>query len=60
RDQRLTAARDRLEASTSVRIADVAYRFGFSDQAQFSRLFKAQFDVTPSEFQRNATTRHSV
>lgn len=58
RDQRLIAARDRLEASDTVRIADVAYRFGFADQAQFSRLFKARFDITPSEFQRNATLQH--
>lgn len=60
RDQRLTAARDRLEASATVRIADVAYRFGFSDQAQFSRLFKARFDITPSEFQRNAAVQHAA
>jgi AraC-like DNA-binding protein len=59
RDQRLTAARDRLEASGSVRIADIAYRFGFSDQAQFSRLFKASFGLTPSEFQRDAVTQRS-
>ncbi len=59
RDQRLIAARDRLEASASVRIADVAYRFGFSDQAQFSRLFKARFGVTPSEHQRDPATRQT-
>ncbi|PCH74823.1 MAG: DNA-binding protein [Rhodobacteraceae bacterium] len=58
RDQRLIAARDRLAASGSVRIADVAYRFGFSDQAQFSRLFKARFGVTPSDFQRQPAMRH--
>ncbi|PVA09457.1 DNA-binding protein [Pelagivirga sediminicola] len=54
RDQRLTAARDRLAASRSVSIAEVAYRFGFSDQAQFSRLFKTRFGMTPSELQRSA------
>lgn len=54
RDQRLTAARDRLVASRSVGIADVAYRFGFADQAQFSRLFKARFGITPSETQRTS------
>ena len=53
RDERLIAARDRLEASKSMTIAEVAYRFGFSDQAQFSRLFKARFKVTPSDYQRN-------
>ncbi len=52
RDQRLIAARDRLEASGAVKIAEIAYRFGFSDQAQFARLFKAKFGLTPSDFQR--------
>lgn len=52
RDQRLIAARDRLEASNGVKIAEIAYRFGFSDQAQFARLFKAKFGLTPSDFQR--------
>ena len=54
RDQRLIAARDRLAVSRRITIAEVAYRFGFSDQAQFSRLFKARFGVTPSEMQRAA------
>jgi AraC-like DNA-binding protein len=31
-------------------LSDVAYRFGFSDQAQFSRLFKAMFGQTPSGY----------
>jgi len=53
RDQRLIAARDRLEASRDVAISEVAHRFSFADQAQFSRLFKQKFGVTPSEFQRD-------
>ena len=57
RDQRLTAARDRLAASRGMTIAEVAYRFGFADQAQFSRLFKARFGITPSEFQRDPAIR---
>jgi AraC-like DNA-binding protein len=31
-------------------MSDIAYRFGFSDQAQFSRLFKAMFGQTPSGY----------
>ena len=50
RDERLKAARDQLELMPDVPIAEVAYRFGFADQAQFSRLFKARFDVTPTGF----------
>lgn len=53
RDQRLIAARDRLQSSRDLSISETAYRFSFSDQAQFSRLFKAKFGVTPSEFQRD-------
>lgn len=50
RDLRLVAARDRLSFSADLTIAEVAYRFGFADQAQFSRLFKTRFGMNPSEF----------
>ena len=50
RDQRLIAARDRLGNIGNVTIAEVSYRFGFADQAQFSRLFKARFGMPPSEY----------
>ncbi|MEQ9694635.1 helix-turn-helix domain-containing protein [Shimia sp. SDUM112013] len=50
RDQRLIAARDRLASAPGLPIAEVSYRFGFSDQAQFSRLFKNKFGLTPSAF----------
>lgn len=56
RDQRLTAARDRLSSSGDMTIADVAYRFGFADQAQFSRLFKARFGMPPSEYRAGKTS----
>lgn len=54
RDQRLIAARDRLAAAPGLPIAEIAYRFGFSDQAQFSRLFKTKFGMTPSDFKSEA------
>lgn len=50
RDERLKAARDQLECMSDVPISEVAYRFGFTDQAQFSRLFKARFGMTPTGF----------
>jgi AraC-like DNA-binding protein len=50
REQRLIAARDLLQMPNAGPLSDVAYRFGFSDQAQFSRLFKAMFGHTPSAF----------
>ena len=50
REQRLIAARDLLQMPNPGPMSDVAYRFGFSDQAQFSRLFKTMFGQTPSGY----------
>jgi AraC-like DNA-binding protein len=50
REQRLRAARDLLQMASPVPLSDIAYRFGFADQAQFSRLFKAMFGQTPSSY----------
>lgn len=55
RDERLTAARDMIASSPALTMAEISYRFGFSDQAQFSRLFKARFDIAPSEWRRIST-----
>ncbi|MDO5630201.1 MAG: helix-turn-helix domain-containing protein [Paracoccus sp. (in: a-proteobacteria)] len=52
REERLIAARDMIASTRGIALAEIAYRFGFSDQAQFSRLFKAQFGMTPSEWRR--------
>lgn len=39
------------------KITDIAFDHGFNDYATFSRLFKTQFGLTPSEFrQRNRVT----
>lgn len=51
RDQRLLAARDQLMVFEG-NVAEIAYRHGFNDQSQFSRLFKAKFSVSPSEYRR--------
>lgn len=50
RDRRLLAAKDMMEAQPQKSIAEIAYTFGFSEQAQFSRLFKAAFGETPSGY----------
>lgn len=50
REQRLLAARDILGMPGLLRMAEIAYRFGFADQASFSRQFRAKFGQTPSEF----------
>jgi len=50
REQRLRAARDLMMMPNPGPMSDIAYRFGFSDRAQFSRLFKAMFGQTPSGY----------
>lgn len=50
REQRLVACeRDLRRFGRKVTIADLAYRWGFSDHAQFSRQFKAHFGRTPTD-----------
>jgi len=38
--------------NSTVSISDVAYAIGFSDPKYFSSCFKAEFNITPSEFQK--------
>lgn len=57
REQRLIAARNLLQLPNSGPMSDIAYRFGFSDQAQFSRLFKAMFGQTPSAYRLGQVAR---
>jgi AraC-like DNA-binding protein len=55
REERLEACRTALaDPSCNRTVADVAYGWGFTDQAQFSRLFKAQFGATPREYRRRS------
>lgn len=54
REERLIAARDMIESSPGLSMAEIAYRFGFCDQAQFSRLFKAKFGLAPSDWRKAA------
>ncbi len=55
RELRLAACEQQLrEARRRDSIAEIAYRWGFGDQAQFSRHFRAQFGCTPSEHRARA------
>ncbi|WP_374650839.1 helix-turn-helix domain-containing protein [Dongia sp.] len=57
RDQRLEACRATLaDPANRQTVAEIAYRWGFGDQAQFSRAFKAHFGQSPKEFREQ--TRH--
>lgn len=58
REQRLMAARAAIEdAQSNQTIAEIAYRWGFSDQAQFSRQFRSAFGSAPSECRAKARSR---
>lgn len=46
-------------ALADVKIADIAYRNGFSDISHFNRLFRARFDATPSAIRTLMATRQS-
>ena len=51
RDQRLNGCREDLkDPANRQTIAEIAYQWGFSDQAQFSRSFRAHFGLSPKEF----------
>ncbi len=54
REQRLEACRAALaDPGCNRTVADVAYGWGFTDQAQFSRLFKGRFGISPRDFRRS-------
>lgn len=48
---RLSVAK-RMLSSTDINIKEIIYRCGFSDESNFSRMFKAKVGITPSEFRK--------
>ena len=57
RSQRLFACRDALGNPADRRsIAEIAYDWGFGDQAQLSRHFRARFGMTPSDYRGRRAT----
>lgn len=61
RDQRLEACREALgNPACKQSVAEIAYRWGFSDHAQFSRAFKAQFGVPPREYREQALKKRAA
>lgn len=55
RELRLLAAREQLsDPSRRETIAETAFRWGFGDHAQFSRLYRAQFGETPRDTRRRS------
>ena len=61
REQRLEACRETLkDSSVKQTVAEIAYRWGFGDQAQFSRAFKARYQVSPKEYRDQAQSRRQI
>lgn len=58
RVRRLRVAYEQLSSGSVRSIAQIAYRTGFGDQAQFSRLFKKEFGLSPSEMLQRSRIRH--
>jgi AraC family transcriptional regulator, positive regulator of tynA and feaB len=54
RRERLSRCLEDLERSSGGSITEVGFRWGFSDAAHFSRVFKREFGITPSD------VRHGV
>jgi len=51
RRRRLLRCRAELDgADTEASITEIAYRWGFNDSAHFSRLFKASFGMSPTQY----------
>jgi AraC-like DNA-binding protein len=50
RTQRLDACHAQLgDPANRLTVTEIAYRFGFSDHAQFSRAFRSHFGMSPKE-----------
>ncbi|HSP86933.1 MAG TPA: two-component regulator propeller domain-containing protein [Ignavibacteriaceae bacterium] len=58
RSLRLQRAADLLKQNAGT-VAEICYKVGFNDQAYFSRAFKKQFGVSPSEF-KNSHSDHEL
>ena len=54
RAYRLQKAIELLANSNALSIADIAYRVGFSDPNYFSRVFSANFGLSPSDYRKKA------
>lgn len=55
RDQRLLGCqRDLANPRCNKGVAEIAYAWGFNDHARFSRVFKEQCGITPSQFRADA------
>ena len=54
RTERLARCMEDLQQANGGSVTDIAFRWGFCDAAHFSRVFKREFDATPSEVRQSA------
>jgi AraC family transcriptional regulator, positive regulator of tynA and feaB len=54
RTERLARCLQDLRQPNGGSVTDIAFRWGFCDAAHFSRVFKREFDATPSEVRQSA------
>lgn len=54
RRERLARCMEDLQQPNGGSVTDIAFRWGFCDAAHFSRVFKREFDATPSEVRQSA------
>ncbi len=59
RRERLTRCIEDLQQPNGGSVTEIAFRWGFSDAAHFSRLFKRAYGVTPSEIRQHARSAGS-
>ncbi|MDF2230978.1 helix-turn-helix domain-containing protein [Albimonas sp. CAU 1670] len=60
RDKRLNRCAEELRAGgRAASVAEIAYRWGFSDQSRFSRLYKSRFGCTPTDTRRAAAAERA-
>jgi len=57
RGERLSRCREDLELLGGGSVTEIAFRWGFHDAAHFARVFKARYELTPSEVRRAALAR---
>jgi len=58
RRQRLARCREELLRGGPMSITETAFRWGFSDSAHFSRVFKAEYGLSPRELRRIEPCTH--
>jgi AraC family transcriptional regulator, positive regulator of tynA and feaB len=60
RTERLARCREDLQRPNGGSVTEIAFRWGFCDAAHFSRVFKREFGVTPSEVRHVAIAAESL